>query len=155
MLSSVVRKKILARLRTLSDSLEQTQLSYGAWGRNYYGPASTERDREATESSIDQFVVTGHHLEWIAEAPLECRPNRASIESAARFLCKFTDECSAMTIRGTYGPFTHAARAVLMLSLASKTPASVGCSGGDENPLRRLQSARGASASMLDRRRGP
>lgn len=115
-LSSRTRTRILGRLREISDALERTQLANGAWDCDYYDTASSRGEPEGAGSSIDQFIVTGHHLEWIALAPLPSRPNRATIEFAARFLCNFADHCSAMTIRGTYGPFSHAARAVLMLS---------------------------------------
>lgn len=119
-LSVTISDKLRSRLKEISQLLNQNQLDDGAWSSNWTSTQSTSHEPEATGSLIQQFTVTGHHLEWIMHAPTDLRPEPGRISRAADWTSRFAELCSSMTIRGTYGPFSHAGRAIFFASLDNK-----------------------------------
>ena len=64
------------------------------------------------DSGIEVILATGHHLEWLALAPVEVQPPRESIIRAAQWLVQAMREVDARTLDIDYGPFSHAGRAL-------------------------------------------
>jgi len=68
--------------------------------------------------AFQAIAVTGHHLEWIALAPPQFRPRRESVERAALALARLIPQQPPPTVANSYAPFSHAARALLLMEEA-------------------------------------
>lgn len=83
-LSPESREAILAHLRSVRQILIETQFADGHW------PSNWQEGEKAVKSPIadplyKKVIATGHHLEWLAIAPLELHPPRENIRKAARW----------------------------------------------------------------------
>jgi hypothetical protein len=116
-LPTEVSAKIEDYFTNASRILEKSQLPSGAWQEDW---AKIKISKPESKSS-ETVLATGHHLEWIATVPPALRPNRKTIERAARFLTKIIPEHDFSTIAASYAPFSHATRALMLLE---KTNAS-------------------------------
>lgn len=100
------------RLREVSGLLDRHRLPGGGWYSAWHRSAAPDPVGDPTF----QFVVaTGHHLEWIAMAPPELRPQADTIRAAASHLAEMIPTHTANTIHNGYTTFTHAARALALL----------------------------------------
>ena len=114
-LKESTRRRIRARLQETVAALKRDQQPNGAWTPRWTGTRLKNQGR--TPPSLQAFQVTCHHLEWMAFAPPDLRPQPKDLERAVNFVCEFVAWCSPSTVRGTYSPFSHGARAVLLHSL--------------------------------------
>jgi hypothetical protein len=104
------RRQIIAHLRRMADLLVAAQHPQGYWTKSW-----TEGSASLAEENVplaDRILATGHHLEWLALAPLEAQPPRESIVRAAQWLVQAMREVDDKTLDIEYGPFSHAARAL-------------------------------------------
>jgi hypothetical protein len=62
----------------------------------------------------DRLLVTGHQLEWLALAPEEVQPPRQTVIRAAQWLARTLVEMDQKELVDSYGPYTHAARALCL-----------------------------------------
>ena len=92
--------------------LTQSQHADGYWTRNW-PDAEAARD-DAGSSIADRILVTGHQLEWLALAPPDVLPPRETLVRAAQWLSRATVEVDEETLERSFGPFTHAARALCL-----------------------------------------
>ena len=118
-LAPILRKdqvlSMITRLQATFDRLVSTQDASGA-----FTPSWTEQSDPSSSSipsgTTELFDVTGHHLEWIAYAPLEVLLDSESISRACRFLTTGIAEVDDFTIAFNYGSFSHSASALLALA---------------------------------------
>jgi hypothetical protein len=105
-------KHIETRLDEVSRILERNQSSEGAWLLNWH----KGKDVSTKEPWGFQAVwITGHHLEWIALATPRLRPSERTIKKAASLLANVIPRHTIDTIYESYAPFSHAARALLLI----------------------------------------
>ena len=132
-LSSRTKMKILAYMKHVSTLLVDAQHSQGYWTRQWpkgaaavASPplhsaktaggetAAAAKPAAAAPSLHDQLLVTGHHLEWLALAPDEVQPPRETIVRAGQWLARTLIEMDEKELTATYGPYSHAARALCL-----------------------------------------
>jgi hypothetical protein len=121
MLSPSTCYRIKTYCKRLSLSLERCQTSDGAWPFRW--PVFCDRGedpgpedpRSAAENSL---VIVGHHLEWIALAPEDCRPSAPAIRQAARYLVRRWPDYMQLVDKDwhKYTAASHAARALWLIS---------------------------------------
>jgi hypothetical protein len=120
LLTRRTREEIRAHLKMLASALERCQTGEGGWDRRW--PAHCEPrgylGEEPRSPLQDALMTTGHHLEWIALAPEDCRPSETSIRAAVRYLVRLWPEVVASFEEDwhLYPAATHAARAVWLVS---------------------------------------
>lgn len=93
--------------------LEAHQRPNGAWFGNW--AESAEIKVKSDPTAFEAIAATGHHLEWIAIMPPDLRPSRRAIAKAAQLLVELLPAHDISTIANNYAPFSHAARALLLL----------------------------------------
>jgi hypothetical protein len=113
LLSPERRDEILDHLRSVRDLIAECQFEDGHW------PSNWSRGKSALEEPIDdplykQVIATGHHLEWLAIAPVELHPSRAQIQKAADWLIETTRAQSAEEIASSYTYFSHVGNALAL-----------------------------------------
>ena len=62
----------------------------------------------------DKLLVTGHQLEWLALAPEQVQPPRETIVRAGQWITRTLLEIDQKELVETYGPYSHAARALCL-----------------------------------------
>lgn len=77
-----LKADVTASLMNASDNLASTQRNDGAWDEHWSLPGMTR----SVLSTEQRLLVTGHHLEWLAMAPSECRPSAVVLEAAGEFV---------------------------------------------------------------------
>lgn len=111
-----IRKRILDHLANTSARLVANQAQNGGWSSDWGRTGSADKAPVFNEA-VDQMIsVTAHHLEWIAIAPAQVRPNALSLEAAMQFLLTACEKRSSFDIDRRYCPYSHAARGLLLLS---------------------------------------
>lgn len=105
-LSGEVRDRSMAYLRTIAPLLRASQHPDGywtaAWGLGAQGLAG------AASTDIPQRVVaTGHHLEWLAIAPVELHPSREDLYKASRWLLNTIQQQKHDTLMREYMFYSH------------------------------------------------
>lgn len=114
-LSAQARSEALDWLRRLSQLLERSERSQGGWDLSWPGTESS--DRIWGDEVFDRITVVGHHLEWIALAPLSVRPMDEVVQRAVSAL---VTDIKTVPNRGRRSyksqlPCSHAARALCLL----------------------------------------
>ncbi|MGD9645124.1 MAG: hypothetical protein AB7U73_05385 [Pirellulales bacterium] len=104
------RRLILNHLRHVADLLVAAQHPQGYWTKSWTEGAAALAEEKVPLA--DRILATGHHLEWLALAPLEVQPPRESIVRAAQWLVQAMREVDDRTLDIDYGPFSHSARAL-------------------------------------------
>lgn len=105
-------------LRAASARLEHNQYKTGHWGPDWPNLTGEMRNEILPPGlKLKNFLrATGHHLEWIAIAPLDCRPKQKCILRAARVTAFDILLADRAELIDSYAPATHAARALLLLT---------------------------------------
>ena len=57
-------------LQDTRDLLVASQSEDGSWPPNWYSGATAGNNRDPSEKPHDRVIATGHHLEWLAIAPV-------------------------------------------------------------------------------------
>lgn len=81
-LSPAMRERVYAHLLKVRDLISVSQFDDGRWPADWYRGAEAVTKPSTAELSRS-VIATGHHLEWLAIAPLELHPPREQIEKAA------------------------------------------------------------------------
>ena len=82
-LKPTTRLELTQRLRATSSLLEGSQSLQGGWTLDWANPRKAASGGGLTNTdSFELILVTGHHLEWIALAPRDVRPNNDCIARA-------------------------------------------------------------------------
>jgi hypothetical protein len=131
-LSKNDRRKMLGYMKRVSELLVAAQSPEGFWTRQWSkGTPSAELKEEAdakaktaakpkadpkakTAAMHDKLLVTGHQLEWLALAPEQVQPPRETIVRAGQWITRTLLEIDQKELIETYGPYSHAARALCL-----------------------------------------
>lgn len=121
------REKMLNHMRGAGRLLAVSQHPDGYWSRQWprgrKAFAAAAKPGEAADPKAppkddtplhDKLLVTGHQLEWLALAPEEVQPPREQIVRAGQWLSRTLVEMDEKVLLETYGPYSHAARALCM-----------------------------------------
>ena len=105
-LSAETRNQVLDHLRKIRDLLVVTQFPDGHW------PSDWPQGAAAVKEPIDdplyrQIIATGHHLEWLALAPLDLHPPREQVRKAIEFVIKTTTEQPESAILEKFTFYSH------------------------------------------------
>jgi hypothetical protein len=152
-LSSRTKAKILAYMKHVTTLLADSQHSQGYWTREWprgaaaastpLSPGGRGAGGEGAEvpktaalapTLHNQLLVTGHHLEWLALAPDEVQPPRETIVRAGQWLARTLIEMDQQELTATYGPYSHAARALCLWR--SKEPFAAWKAGNPKSEIR-------------------
>jgi hypothetical protein len=116
-LEPVTVARIRQRLQQASMNLENAQYSTGAWSEDWHVPRGEARSSLPEPPLAAKNIVraSGHHLEWIALAPYDVRPSQACVARASSYLLRRGLSFAPSEIGESYGPLTHAARALCLL----------------------------------------
>lgn len=113
-------------LTRLSAHLTEHQRVDGDWGWDWAdglprGVVTPKLLGVLGEPLPTTVLVTGHHLEWMAIAPIDCRPGDEVIRRAARALIRIWPEFDGQLRNNwhLYDLGTHAARGLWLLSGAA------------------------------------
>ena len=98
-------------MKKVAVLLSRSQAAEGYWTRRWPYGAAAKTDKA---SLSDKILVTGHHLEWLALAPAEIHPPREQLVRAAQWLAWAMLEVDDAQLAKSYGPFSHAARALCL-----------------------------------------
>ncbi|MGI8982907.1 MAG: hypothetical protein ACR2FY_27115 [Pirellulaceae bacterium] len=129
-LSKNDRGKMLGFMKRVSELLVAAQSPEGYWTRQWSKgtpPAEAKAEPEAktaakpkidpnakTAAMHDKLLVTGHQLEWLALAPEQVQPPRENIVRAGQWITRTLLEIDQKELTETYGPYSHAARALCL-----------------------------------------
>ena len=118
LLSDEVSSALVAYLKECTLALEANELPAGGWDADWGGSRRAHPPGEQSWSNrFERISNTGHHLEWIALAPSECRPSAAVVRRAVASLSR---EIESLTLEERknfkhFWPLSHAARALVLL----------------------------------------
>jgi len=140
-LSKNERGRMLGYMKKVSELLVASQSSEGFWTRQWSrgtppadlkeaesktdakaAKANTKKDAkptidlkaQKTAAMHDKLLVTGHQLEWLALAPEQVQPPRENIVRAGQWITRTLLEIDQQELTETYGPYSHAARALCL-----------------------------------------
>jgi hypothetical protein len=118
-LSPKTRQAILAYMKAASERLVAAQAPDGSWSARWIegAAAKASADDSNAEKKIplhEKLLVTGHTLEWLALAPEEVQPPRETIVRAGQWLCNTIVGIDQKDLATSYGPYSHAARALCL-----------------------------------------
>lgn len=115
-LSDSTEQAILNCLDEARGTLEASQLQSGAWDADWAkeaGGASGQRTRRW--SDLEEFSITGHHLEWMGLVRPALRVSKPCLVRAARFVCDQTASVEKRDIVAFPCGYTHGVRGLSLL----------------------------------------
>ncbi len=112
-LSSEMRNQAMDHLRSVRDLLIVTQFDDGHWPSNWADGADALL-KPIDDPLFKKVIATGHHLEWLAIAPLELHPPHEMILRAAAWAIKTTTEQTDKEIGERYTFFSHVGNAMAL-----------------------------------------
>jgi hypothetical protein len=121
-LSPRARERVARRLRETSLLLVAARQGEGHWSGRW-APGVRDFPRTPAAEAGAAVVATGHHLEWVALAPPECRPPRAVIGDAVRGAFALLRGWGPGDRAGAYLELSHLARALCLLK--NRSPADL------------------------------
>lgn len=121
-ISTEMRKRIIAFLKDVTDRLVAAQHADGYWDRSWAGTLPPGAD-SPTDVISHRILATGHPMEWWALAPEEVHPPLETLVFAGQWLCKTIDEMSPREIEVNFTFLSHAGRALALWR--GKLPAQV------------------------------
>ncbi len=131
-LSKNDRRNMLGYMKRVSELLVAAQSPEGFWTRQWSKgtpPTEIKQEPDATSNTAakpkadpkaktaamhDKLLVTGHQLEWLALAPEQVQPPRENIVRAGQWITRTLLEIDQKELTETYGPYSHAARALCL-----------------------------------------
>ena len=113
-LSEAARRRMLGYMKRVSELLVVSQSPEGFWARDWSRGTSPVGSKEKRVALHDKLLVTGHQLEWLALAPEDVQPPRETIVRAGQWLTRTLLEIDQQDLTQTYGPYSHAARALCL-----------------------------------------
>ena len=131
-LSKNDRRKMLGYMKRVSELLVAAQSPEGFWTRQWSKgtpPAELKEEVDAKAKTAakpkadpkaksaamhNKLLVTGHQLEWLALAPEQVQPPRETIVRAGQWITRTLLEIDQKELIDTYGPYSHAARALCL-----------------------------------------
>ncbi|MDG3005992.1 hypothetical protein [Paludisphaera mucosa] len=120
-LSSNVRSRLVAYLRSKLSQAVDSQLDDGSWthcwspsdlveGLDVFTPADTD---------VNRVTATGHLLEWFHLLPEDLKPPARTVESGTVWIRSILRSTPKETVAEAFCPYTHA---IVSLNLAAPPP---------------------------------
>lgn len=115
LLSEEVRRDALRWLNETVELLRVRQMPSGGWNRSWSGTLNVGPIMGI--DLLDRVTITGHHLEWMALAPIEIRRQEGMLRAAVKSLASDLAELTSRA-RPSFKdelPASHAARALALM----------------------------------------
>ncbi len=112
-LTDETSERIFAHLKSVRDLILVSQFPDGHWPPNW-ADGKDAVDHPKHDESRRDVIATGHHLEWLAIAPLELHPPRERIRKAAHWLVENTTGQSDEEIYQNYTFYSHVGNALAL-----------------------------------------
>ncbi|HUG93872.1 MAG TPA: hypothetical protein VML55_23790 [Planctomycetaceae bacterium] len=112
-LSETVRREVWEYLTRIRDLIVESQFDDGHWPGNWADGRRAVANA-AGEPEHQPVIATGHHLEWLAIAPLELHPPREQIRKAAAWAIAATLGKRDEEIRRQYTFYSHIGNALAL-----------------------------------------
>jgi hypothetical protein len=113
-LSDAARERAMDFLRSVRDRITASQFPDGHWPSNWMDGADAVGKPIPDDNITDQITATGHHLEWLAIAPIELHPPREAILKAADWLIQTVAAQSPAEMGQRYTFFSHVGNALAL-----------------------------------------
>ena len=113
-LSDAAEKEVWQHLEGVRDSIIASQHSDGRWPTNWPDGAQALTNPDPNSAEYREVIATGHHLEWLAIAPLALHPPREQIRKAAAWLIANTTGKTEAEIRSKYTFYSHVGNALAL-----------------------------------------
>lgn len=110
--------QIMQYLSGVRELIKVAQAEDGSWPPNWTDGADALANSNPSEKGYRRVIATGHHLEWLAIAPLELHPDREQIRRAADWAIRNVAETPQSVINDNYTFYSHVGNS---LSLWRKT----------------------------------
>lgn len=102
----ITEQRLMERIRYASTLLRQNQCPDGGWERIWYQPPKA--------GSSASLHSTGHHLEWILDAPEALRPPPESVEFAVRACRQRLKTATVQDVNSDICTYSHAIKSVVL-----------------------------------------
>lgn len=112
MISASTRDEIMEFLADVRQLIIDAQAEDGSWPPNWPDGVDAEANRDPNEEHYRRVIATGHHLEWLAIAPLELHPPREDIIRAARWIVQNVRDTPQDAIESKYTFYSHVGNAL-------------------------------------------
>lgn len=113
-LSDEVAAQVWQHLQGVRDVICESQFEDGRWPSNWPDGKNAVESPDPYDVEYRQVIATGHHLEWLAIAPLELHPPRERVLKAARWLIDNTTSKSDEYIMEKYTFYSHVGNALAL-----------------------------------------
>lgn len=106
--------RIRQYLTDVRDLLCDAQAADGSWAPNWTDGAAAVARTDPAEKKKSRVISTGHHLEWLAIAPLELHPDREQVRRAADWAIRDILETPQAVIAENYTFYSHVGNALAL-----------------------------------------
>jgi hypothetical protein len=110
-LSPAVKSDIRNHLLGVRQNIIDSQFEDGHWPSNWM-EGKVAVDKPLADELHRKVIATGHHLEWLAIAPVEFHPPRESLKRAFRWMIDTTVGLPVDSILSQYTFFSHVGNAL-------------------------------------------
>jgi hypothetical protein len=114
LISASMRDEIMEFLADIRQLIIDAQHEDGSWPPNWADGIQAEANRDPDEELYRRVIATGHHLEWLAIAPLELHPPREDIIRAARWIVQNVRDTPQDGIESKYTFYSHVGNALAL-----------------------------------------
>jgi len=122
-LSDASVRSIERRLAEFSLHLDRDRDENGVWTGGW-APEAGKSAADPHRALEQKLSATGHHLEWIAIAPPQCRPRRDRIRAAVDAIIELALDMPPYEVSHLYLPFSHLVRALCLIRNTTASEAS-------------------------------
>lgn len=112
-LSAPMRAEVYAHLEFVRDMLIESQFDDGSWPPNW-SEGKKARETPTDDPIYRTVIATGHHLEWLAIAPLDLHPPRERILKAADWIVANATSKTIPEIQTHYTFYSHVGNALAL-----------------------------------------
>lgn len=114
LITAETRGQITNYLESVRDLIAASQRPDGSWNSNWTDGAEAMAKSDSGEPMSKRVIATGHHLEWLAIAPIELHPPRDQIRKAADWLIANVEATPQDEIDSNYTFYSHVGKALSM-----------------------------------------
>lgn len=139
-LTGPVRERLWQRLREAHDVALATQEASGSWPADWNRALLTDAERRGMAVDINEpgarLLTTGHLAEWLLYLPEELAVPQSCLERAGWWLHEQLRAATPDQVRDNFCPYAHAARVLLLLSIAPEEASPVRSAAGSADRFR-------------------
>jgi hypothetical protein len=121
-LTEPVRERLWQRLREARDAALATQEPDGSWPLDWNRALLADAERRRLAPDVNdlqgRLLATGHLAEWLLYLPEELAVPESCLERAGWWLHEQLRVATADQVRDNFCPYAHAARVLLLLTVA-------------------------------------